>query len=131
MRHQLRGNMAKDGTSDEKSQAGAILSDQQVARLKLAVVAMTAFLVIGVITLIGRIIYLANRGDAPPAPIAARQLMTPDATVNLPAGHDVKSVALNGNNLLVHHVGPTGDGVMIVDLATGHVASRITIRRTP
>lgn len=117
---------------EAKTPAGAILSDQQIARLKVAIVVMTAVLVIGVITLIGRIIYLAsNRTDAAATPPAAASILKPEAAVALPPGHDVKSIGMSGNRLVVHHVGPTGDGVVILDLTTGQVASRIAIRRSP
>lgn len=126
--------MADEAEKSENPPTGAILSDQQIARLKTAVIVMTAALVIGVITLIGRIIYLAsNRGETSAAvtAVTAPATLKPEAALALPAGHDVKSVAMSGNRLLVHHVGPTGDGVMILDLATGAVISRVTVRRTP
>lgn len=125
--------MPDEAQTNPSPPAGAILSDQQVARLKKTVVIMTAVLVVGVITLIGRIIYLAsNRSDAPQsAAMLTSSALKPEATVALPTGHDVKSIAMSGNRLLIHHVGPAGDGVMIVDLATGQVQSRVTVRRTP
>lgn len=116
---------------DAKAPAGAILSDQQIARLKVAVIVMTAVLVIGVITLIGRIIYLAsNRTDAATVAPASGSILKPEAAVALPPGHDVKSIGMSGNRLIVHHVGPTGDGVAILDLTTGQVVSRIVVRRS-
>ena len=125
--------MADEAEKSENQPAGAILSDQQIARLKSAVVVMTAALVIGVITLIGRIICLAsNRGEtATMAATAPAADLKPEAALALPSGHDVKSIAMSGNRLLVHHVGPTGDGVIILDLATGAIVSRVTVRRTP
>lgn len=119
--------------SNTRTSAGAILSDEQIGRLKTAVVVMTAVLVIGVITLIGRIIFLAsNRNDASATSTAKlAPALKAEATVILPQGHEVKSVAMSGDRLLVHHVGPTGDGVIIVDLATGQVQSRVTVRRAP
>lgn len=115
---------------EAKTPAGAILSDQQIGRLKIAVVVMTAVLVIGVIALIGRIIYLASNRTDGAAGVAAGSPLKPEAAVALPSGHDVKSVAMSGNRLIVHHVGPTGDGVVILDLATGQVVSRIAVRRS-
>lgn len=124
--------MADEAEKSENQLAGAILSDQQIARLKTAVIVMTAALVIGVITLIGRIIYLAsNRGETAPTASPATPALKPDAALALPSGHDVKSVAMSSNRLLVHHVGPTGDGIIILDLATGAVISRVTVSRTP
>ncbi len=124
--------MADEAEKSENQPAGAILSDQQIARLKTAVIVMTAALVIGVITLIGRIIFLAsNRGETAPTASPAAPALMPEAALALPSGHDVKSVAMSGNRLLVHHVGPTGDGIIILDLATGAMISRVTVRRTP
>lgn len=115
---------------EAKTPAGAILSDQQIGRLKVTVVVMTAMLVIGVITLIGRIIYLASNRTDPPLGVAAGSALKPEAAVALPAGHEVKSITMSGNRLVVHHVGPTGDGVAILDLATGQVVSRVAVRRS-
>lgn len=122
-----------DDQTNAQPPAGAILTDQQVARLRMAVVVMTAVLVIGVMTLIGRIIYLAStRGEVVAATASAAAVsLTPEAMVTLPTGHDLKSATLSGNRLLIHHVGPSGDGLMILDLATGSVQSRITVRRSP
>lgn len=117
---------------EAKTPAGAILSDQQIARLKVAIIVMTAMLVIGVITLIGRVIYLAsNRSEVATTAPAVGSTLKPEAAVALPPGHDVKSIGMSGNRLIVHHVGPAGDGVVILDLTTGQVASRIAVRRSP
>ena len=104
-----------------------------VARTRLSLLGtLAAALVIGVMTLIGRIIFLAsNRGETAPTASPAAPALMPEAALALPSGHDVKSVAMSGNRLLVHHVGPTGDGIIILDLATGAMISRVTVRRTP
>jgi hypothetical protein len=109
------------------------LDEIQVRRLKIAVAIMSALLVVGVITLVGRVIYLVNRGDPAAArttvPIGAT--LAPDVRAMLPAGHEVRAIAFSGRHLAVHHGGPSGDGVLIVDLATGDVSSRVRFERAP
>ena len=124
--------MSEDDNKGGGSPGGSLLSEQQVRRLKVAVVVMSALLLAGIVTLIGRIIYLAsNRGEATAVAAGSGMVLKPEAAVSLPSGHDVKAVGMSGNRMFVHHVGPQGDGVQILDLATGQVVSRVMIRRSP
>jgi Family of unknown function (DUF6476) len=111
---------------------GALLNDAQVKRLKVAITVMTALLAIGIVTLIGRVIYLAqNKSDASRSLSIAQPLtLTPEARLALPRLTQVKTISVSGTWLIVHHVGPTGDGVSILDLATGKTLSQVKIDQT-
>ena len=112
---------------------GALLTDEQTRWLRRAVVGMTAILVAGIALLIGRVIYLARAGAAQaPSGFAALPIL-PAMSLPLPAGAAIKSVTASGNRLVVHH--STADGretMLVLDLATGQIVSRIAIdRATP
>ena len=47
--------------------------------------------------------------------------------LSVPPGSAVRAATLSGTRLVVHHEGPAGAGLTILDLTTGQVVSRITI----
>ena len=106
---------------------GAILSDDQIRKLRLVVIAMSVALIAGVATLIGRVIYLANRGSEQ----APRGALVSEPRLTLPAGATLKSSALWGDRLSAHYTSPKGEGLMILDLATGKVLSHVRIDTAP
>jgi hypothetical protein len=91
---------------------------------------MTALLAVGLVTLIGRIIYLVNQPDSSQrAAAGSGPAWVGEATASLPIGHEVRSTSLSGRHLAIMHSGPSGDGVVVVDLSTGVVVSRVRIDR--
>ena len=113
-----------DQSSQPQSQQGAILSDDQIRKLRIVVIVMSIALVAGVATLIGRIIYLANRGheQAPP-----RGMLAAEPRLVLPAGASLKSTTLSGDRLSAHYLGPKGEGLIIFDLVSGKILSHVRI----
>jgi hypothetical protein len=107
---------------------GAILSDDQIRKLRLGVIVMSIALVAGVATLIGRVIYLANRSGEQAAP---RGMLAADPRLVLPAGASLKSTALSGDRLTAHYTSPKGEGVIILDLVTGKTLSHVRIETGP
>jgi hypothetical protein len=108
--------------------AGVPLNDPQMRALRVAVIIMGALLVVGLLTLIGRIIYLFAR----PSPSAISAVTTsasiaPEIRAALPAAAQVRTIALQGDRLAIHFDAPTGSGIAIVDLASGRVLSRLTL----
>ena len=61
-------------------------------------------------------------------PAAARPVtgLQPDIKLSLGAGQAVKSTTLSGTHLVVHHEGPASGGIVILDLTTGQIVSRVT-----
>ena len=51
----------------------------------------------------------------------------PDLKLTLPTGSAIKSTSLNGQSLVVHHEGPAGAGITILDLTSGQIVSRVVV----
>jgi uncharacterized iron-regulated membrane protein len=116
--------------------ASVPLNDGQVKGLKIAVTIMTGILVLGVLTLFGRIIYLVARPS--PQVAATANASTPAArvpaaaiTVPLPSGAVVRQTSLSGERLALQYEAPSGAGIVLVDTITGQIISRITLKPEP
>lgn len=120
---------ATSGQSAEAPRQLGELSPGQVRALKIAIVVMGAMIVVGLLVMVARIVYLAG-GRASQAPAVASPAR-PETRVSLPAGATIKGIALDGNRLAIHHDGPSGPGVAIVDVATGQVMGRVGIAVEP
>lgn len=120
-----------DGGEAVPAQVTAQFSDAQMRLLKFAVTGMGVLLIAGIVALIGRVAYIAQRNNGPNAPSATAgtpKLVT-GARVELPAGAVLKSSVLTGERLVVTYSDASGDGVIIADLTTGQTISRIRIER--
>lgn len=105
--------------------------------MKWVVIVLGIAMVLGFFTVIGRMVYLTSRTDASREakstaglPIAKNPMLS---TLAVPAGHEVRSLSLDGNRLAVH-VAPASGGagsIAVIDLATGAVESRITLTAEP
>lgn len=118
---------------DGEAAVPAQFSDAQMRLLKFAVTGMGVVLIAGIVALLGRVAYLAQRNTAPVAPgaIVGGQKLVTGARVELPAGAVLKSSALAGDRLVVTYSDASGDGVVIADLTTGQTISRVRIERGP
>ena len=96
--------------------------------LKFVVVALGFLLVAGVVTVIGRIIYLAA---APPTQPAGPSTVSANQTLQLPSGSEVRSISLSGNQMAVHYEMPEGSGIAVLDLSTGRKATHVSIVSAP
>jgi hypothetical protein len=102
----------------------------QMRLLKIAVTGMGVILVAGILALIGRVAYLAQRNNIPAATsLTSSQTLVTGARVELPAGAVLKNSTLSGDRLVVSYSDASGDGVIIADLTTGQTISRIRIER--
>ena len=128
-----RDGGTRDGeTPDGEGERSAIkpmFDDAQMRKLRLAVIGMGAVLLLGFATVIGRIVYLLNRPAVDPSIVAVTSAGAPpsDIRLALPAGATVRNLSFSGNRLAVHYDGPSGPGIAIVDLATGHTAQTIAV----
>ncbi len=103
--------------------SGVQLNDPQTRALRIAVIVMGVLIVMGLVALIGRIIYLVARPSGQiTSGVAA---MAPQIQTALPAGAVIKTVALTGDRLAVHYETAAGSGIAIIDLASGRTLSRI------
>jgi|LNFM01.1.fsa_nt_gb hypothetical protein len=95
--------------------------------LKYLVIGMGIMIVVGLLTVIGRIVYLANQGPKQSSVATSNARLAPAAKLALPSLSHVKHVAMSGDRLAVHYEGPAGSAIAIVDLATGNVLSRVDL----
>jgi len=92
--------------------------------LKIAVIAMGVLIVLGVLTVIGRIIYLASRS---PAQMTTSGSVASNARLALPAGAVIRSISLSGDRLAIHFDTQAGSGIAVLDLASGKTLSRVDL----
>jgi uncharacterized iron-regulated membrane protein len=114
--------------------ASVPLNQRQVKGLQTAVTIMTGVLIVGLLTLFGRIIYLAARPSAVPATLAVTapgRVPAVAMTVPLPVGAILQQVSLSGERLALHYAGPGGSGILLVDTISGQIISRIVIKPDP
>lgn len=108
----------------------------QMRALKIAIVVMSVILVLGFGAIIARLYYLATQ-PASSAPGVAGRIsgvpLTPEISLALPAGAQVRtmSLAAGGDRLAVHFEAPTGPGIVVLDLPSGKVASRVRLLPSP
>jgi hypothetical protein len=112
------------------------MSEGGVRALKFAIVAMGVMIVVGLLAVIGRIVYLAGKNPRPPAAstVAAGVSGAPlsaQISADLPQGATVRSLSLAGDRLAVHYEAPNGGGILVIDLVAGQVASRIGLVPSP
>jgi uncharacterized iron-regulated membrane protein len=113
--------------------ASVPLNEGQVKGLKIAVTIMTGILVLGVLTLFGRIIYLVARpspqaATAASATVIASRAPATNIAVPLPTGAVVRQSSLSGERLVLQYDAPSGSGIVLVDTITGLIISRITLQ---
>jgi hypothetical protein len=122
--------MFKDDSQQEaaspKGPAGLALAARGAPRharmLLIVVIALGILLLAGFGTVVVRIIYLAGQ-PARQAPLAAAN---PRAlTLALPAGAQVRHASVTGDRLAVTYDGPQHSGILVMDLSTGEVISRV------
>ena len=116
-------SQAGDGTSATSVLQSVLLDDRQVRYLRIAVIVMGVLLVCGLIAVIARIGYLVTRSG--PAAVSLSGALAPDVTAALPAGAQIRNIALSGDRLALHYDAPSGSGIAIVDLGSGR-RSRVT-----
>lgn len=108
----------------------------QLRALKIAIVVMSIILVLGFGAIIARLYYLATQ-PASSAPAVASRIsgapLAPEISLALPAGAQVRTMSLTagGDRLAVHFEAPTGPGIVILDLPSGKVASRVRLLPSP
>lgn len=111
------------GTGAPKPPASA----RTVAILRWVVIGLGVLLVIAFLVLVGQILYLLFAKPTQPSSRPAVMREAVEAAVALPAGSIVKSTSIAGDRLAIHVVGPTGDSIVVIDIATGAVVSRFRL----
>lgn len=102
------------------------LSPAGVAALKFAIVGMGVLIIVGLLLIVGRIIYLASQPKTDSK--TARPALTAEATISLPPGARPIRTSVDGSQLSIIYQIQSGQfGVMIVDLQTGQALSNVKI----
>lgn len=120
---------APSGASPQEPLKGPL---QQHRGMVILVVVMGIVLVVGFGILVATIIYRASGGnsqqeDAPAAIISENAEIL---SVVRPAGATLLGATSNGGRMTLHFQGESGDVVLVVELASGAVVSRIEIPAT-
>jgi hypothetical protein len=124
--------MAVKSESDNTPLPGTVFSPRGVRILKVVVIAMGVLLVGGFIFVIGVIAYQASnlgqgKSSTPDKPATASSNLLPGTETELaiPAGATVVSMALDGDRLALHLNSSAGPEIVVIDLTSGKVISRI------
>jgi hypothetical protein len=101
-----------------------VMREQKLQRnLKIVVVGLGVIILLGLGAVIVRVIGLAGgKAGSESGQIAKTLVALPSdgsIAMELPKGARIISVSLSGNRLAVHHDGPSGAGISILDLETG------------
>lgn len=96
--------------------------------LRIVVIALAALIFAGLATVIGRVIYLAS-GTSTQRAVPSSAEPPEGASLQLPAGVQVRSISLSGDRLAVHYEGAGAEGIALVDLKTGQTQTSIPITR--
>lgn len=105
------------------------LNDPQLRALRIAVIVMGVLLVMGLVAVIGRIIYLMAR-PAGQVSRAAGAIIA-ETTATLPAGAVIRTISLQGDRLAIHYDAAAGSGIAIVDLNSGRTIGRVQLVPEP
>ena len=92
--------------------------------MKYAVIGMGVILILGFFIILARIVYLTSRTDAS-GPVGS------EVVVAVPAGGQVTSMSLSNNRLALHlkDEGSAKSSIVVIDLASGRVISRVQLTR--
>jgi hypothetical protein len=100
-----------------------VMREQRLQRnLKIVVAVLSALILVGLGAVIVKVTGLATgsvTGNRGVPSISAAWRAAGTVTVKVPKGSKVVSVSLSGNRLAIHHEGPEGSDITILDLGTG------------
>jgi hypothetical protein len=103
------------------SSSADLMREQRLQRnLKIVVAVLSALILFGLGAVAVKVIGLAT-GTSGVSQSSRTVAIVPGTTLSLeiPRGARIVSVSLSGNRLAVHHEGPDGPGIAILDIETG------------
>ena len=103
------------------AQVGAEPDARQVRMLKVVVISLGILLLIGFAAVIARIAYLATQ----PGRGIGAATAGGDVSVPLPPGAVIRQTTVSGDRMTVEYHSPQQTGIVIVNLTTGQIVSRI------
>lgn len=97
-----------------------VMREQRLQRnLKILVAGLGLLIVLGLGALAIRMTQVVSGAKPVPAASVTVSGAGKDLSLELPKGARIVSVSLSDNRLAVHHEGPAGAGIAIIDLETG------------
>jgi hypothetical protein len=123
--------MAAANEPDNTPLPGTVFTPRQVRILKIAVIVMGILLVVGFGLVMAAIVYQASQlpdKTSQTPKHAAAVSPGPQTELAIPQGAKVTSLALDGDRLALHLESSAGPEVVVVDIGTGKVLSRIKLK---
>ena len=102
---------------------GAEPDPRQVRVLKIVVIVLGIMILAGFAAVIGRIAYLATQPGRGINPVTGQ-----DVSVALPPGAVIRNTAVSGDRMTVQFESGQQTGLIIINLTTGQIISRIGFR---
>jgi hypothetical protein len=118
--------MAGAGEPDNTPLPGTVFTPRQVRALKIAVIVMGLLLVGGFAFVLATIVYQASKGGQGAVP-SAGVLGERKIDLAIPKDASVTSLALDGDRLALHLSSAAGAEIVVVDLKSGRVVSRVKL----
>jgi len=121
--------MAAVNEPDNTPLPGTVFTPRQVRVLKIAVIVMGILLVGGFAVVVAGVVYQASQlGDKKVQTPAPDVLPGVQTELAIPSGATVTAMALDGDRLALHLKSSTGPEVLVIDVPTGKVISRIRLK---
>jgi hypothetical protein len=118
--------MAIADEPDNTPLPGTVFTPRQVRALKIAVIVMGILLAGGFAFVLAAIVYQASKGGQEGAPAAVLDGIESDLPI--PKDATISSMSLDGDRLALHLSTAAGPEIVVVDLATGRIVSRIKLK---
>jgi hypothetical protein len=100
-----------------------LMREQRLQRnLKIVVAGLGVLILLGLGAIIARMVLFASGGGKGDILTSKTVVSSPGGgtlALEIPRGSKIVSVSLSGNRLAIHHEGPDGTGIAILDLETG------------
>ncbi|HEU4475996.1 MAG TPA: hypothetical protein VFR71_04795 [Methyloceanibacter sp.] len=119
--------MAIADEPDNTPLPGTVFTPRQVRALKIAVIVMGILLVGGFAFVLAAIVYQASRGGQEPAQVQG-VMAESVGEVAIPKDATISAMSLDGDRLALHLSTAAGPEIVVLDLKSGSVISRIRLK---
>jgi hypothetical protein len=120
-RRQMTDPAPRPNQQADASSPADLMREQRLQRnLKILVGGMSLLILLGIGAVAVRMVSLAT-GSRATRSSAQTAIAAPSGQIalELPKGAKVVSISISGNRLAVHHEGPSGTGIAVIDLDSG------------
>jgi hypothetical protein len=119
--------MAVASEPDNTPLPGTVFTPRQVRALKIAVIVMGILLVGGFAFVLAAIVYQASKGGQSAAGLGALPAGI-EAELPIPKDATIAAMSLDGDRLALHLKSAAGPEIVVIDLRSGSVISRVKLR---